>query len=432
MVTETLHAPDLDGAIDAARRGDVPALREWLERGDPNRHDADGWTPLLWAAVRGHRDAVVTLLDHPVHPADAGLAHGVSGGLPVHLAGHGGDVDTVLAVLDRRPDQLDAVWDLNGHTVLLQAVFYGHRALAEVLLARGADLSITTARGLGPLELATQFQNEPMMALLAPHDVPVEAKAAYYQGYLGRIAPAVPADQRQAQDLADRLVATIEDGLRRAAADAASVDATLEQVRSLLDAGAEVNRLAGPLQQPALIVVSTGNNGWPTKEALARLRLAVADLLLERGADPLLCERHPMGAQTIIRAAVFNHLEILQRCAQVLTPQQLADGINLIPAVNGLTAMHDTVLRATMAGEDRIDGYLRQAAFFVSRGGRVDLEDFAGVTQRRLADREQDPARHQRLVDVLEGRLTFAELSGQGARVVRPRQHIPIDPIDPA
>ena len=421
MVTDTLRAPDLDsaidgaidGAIDAARRGDASALGEWLADGDPNRQDADGWTPLLWAAARGHRDAVVTLLDHPIHPADAGLAHGVSGGLPVHLAGHSGDVDTVLALLDRRPEQLDAVWDLNGHAVLLQAVFYGHRGLAEVLLARGADLTITTARGLGPLELATQFQNEPMMALLAPHDVPAEAKAAYYERYLARMAPVMPADQQDAQRQADRLARTIEDGLRRAAADAASVDATVEQVRSLLDAGAEVNRLAGPLQQPALIVVSTGNNGWPTKEAVARLRLAVADLLLERGADPLLCERHPMAVQTIIRAAVFNHLEILQRCAELLRPEQLADGINMVPAANGLTAMHDTVLRATMAGEDRVHGYLAQAAFFVSRGGRVDLEDFAGVTQRQLADREQDPVRHRRLVDVLEGRTTFAELTGR-------------------
>jgi ankyrin repeat protein len=406
MVTNTLRAPDLDNLIDAARRGDAVALSGSLVDVDPNRHDAHGWTPLLWAAARGHRDAVVAMLDHPAHPADVALGHGVSGGLPVHLAGHSGDVDTVLAILDRSPDQLDAVWQLNGHSVLLQAIFYGHLALAEVLLARGADLTITTARGLGPLELARQFQNEPLMRLLAPHDAPAQAKAAYYQGYLARIAPAVPAEQRQAQDLADRLVRVIEDGLGRAAADTASVDDTLAQLRSLLDRGADVNRLAGPLQQPALVVVSSGNNGWPANPAVARLRLAVADLLLERGADPLLCERHPMGAQTIIRAAVFNHLEILERCAQVLTAEQLADGINMIPAVNGLTAMHDTVLRATMAGPDRIAGYLSQAAFFVARGGRVDLEDFAGVTQRQLADREPDPQRRRRLVDVLEGRLT--------------------------
>jgi hypothetical protein len=408
MVVDTPHVPDLDIAISAARRGDASALKEWLEDGDPDRHDPDGWTPLLWAAARGHQEAVVTLLDHPAHPADATLAHGVSGGLPVHLAGHSGDVGTVSAILDRCPEQLDAVWDLNGHSALLQAVFYGHRPLAEALLARGADMTITTARGLGPSELATQFQNEQMMALLAPHDVPAEAKAAYYERYLARIAVDVPADQREAQELADRLVHTVEDGLRRAAVDTGSVDTTLSRVRSLLGSGAEVNRLAGPLRQPPLIVVSTGNDGWPTNPDVARLRLAVADLLLERGADPLLCERHPMGAQTIIRAAVFNHLEILERCAQVLTAEQLAGGINMVPAVNGLTAMHDTVLRATMAGEDRVHGYLSQAAFFVSHGGRVDLEDFSGVTQRQLADREQDPARRRRLVDVLEGRTNPA------------------------
>ncbi len=402
----------IETAIDAARNGDAPALKSWLDDGDPNVRDRDGWTPLLWAAVRGHREAVVTLLDHPAHPADAALSHGVSGGLPLHLAGHGGDVGTVLAILDRRPEQLDAVWDLNGHTVMLQAAFYGHLPLAEALLERRPSMSITTARGLGALDLATQFQNQPMIELLAPHDAPAEDKAAYYRSFLARIAPEVPADEREAQDLADRLARTIEDGLHRAAEDDASTEDTLAAVRALLTSGAEVNRLAGPLRQPALIVVSTGNNGWPANPTVARLRLALADLLLERGADPLLCERHPMAVQTIIRAAVFNHLEILRRCAEVLTAEQLAAGINMVPAVNGLTAMHDTVLRSTMADEDRIHGYLAQAAFFVASGGRIDLEDFAGITQRHLADRETDPARRRRLIDVLEGRTTPAELEG--------------------
>jgi hypothetical protein len=111
-----------------------------------------------------------------------------------------------------------------------------------------------------------------------------------------------------------------------------------------------------------------------------------------------------MGAQTVIRAAVFNHLDILKMCAAAISPQRMADAINEYPVVNGLTAMHDTVLRATMAGPDRIEGYLEQTRFFVTHGGRTDIEDFAGVTQRELAFRVKDPQARQRLLDIIDGK----------------------------
>lgn len=110
-----------------------------------------------------------------------------------------------------------------------------------------------------------------------------------------------------------------------------------------------------------------------------------------------------MGVQTIIRAAVFNHLDILLICAEYLTEAQMADAINEWPLVNGLTAMHDTVLRAMMADPDRFPGYLAQARWFVEHGGRSDIEDFSGQTQRALAETAADPTVRQRLLDVLDG-----------------------------
>ncbi len=181
---------EIADAITLARTGDTAGMQGWLQAGgDPNRHDRTGWTPLLWAAVRAHAETVTCLLDNG---ADIALAHGQSGALPIHMAGHSGDVRTTRVLLDRRPEHIDAVWDLNGHTVLLQAVFYGHLDLARFLVERGADTSITTARGLGAIEFAAQFQNQKMMDVIRPYDSPAEAKAAYYQSYLHRIAPFVP------------------------------------------------------------------------------------------------------------------------------------------------------------------------------------------------------------------------------------------------
>jgi hypothetical protein len=71
--------------------------------------------------------------------------------------------------------------------------------------------------------------------------------------------------------------------------------------------------------------------------------------------------------------------------------------------VNGLTAMHDTVLRASMAAPDRFEGYLDQARWFVAHGGRTDIEDFAGRTQRNLAERADNPEVRRRLLAALDG-----------------------------
>jgi hypothetical protein len=183
------------------------------------------------------------------------------------------------------------------------------------------------------------------------------------------------------------------------------MDATLAAVKELVEARrADINRLGGPLQQPALMVVATGNNGFPPNPNVARLRNELARYLLERGADPSLREEHPMAVQTVIRAAVFNHIEILRLCAQHLSPQRMADAINEVPLVNGLTAMHDTVLRATMAAPEQFEGYLDQVRFLIAHGGRVDMEDYAGVTQRAIAERARDATTRQRLLDALDGR----------------------------
>lgn len=389
--------------IEASRQGGIPRLKAWLDQGnDPDRYDSAGWTPLLWASARGHHEAVSLLLSSG---AGAGVPHRESGALPIHMAGHAGSIRTSEVLLNDRPDHLNAVMDLNGHTVLLQAVFYGHLELAKFVLGKGADTSITTARGLGPMELCTQFQNRAMMDLIRPYDTPAESKAAYYARYLRRIAPVIPPEEREAQALADELAAVIEQGIKNALQAPQSVQATLSRARAIVEKeGVDVNRLGGALQQPPLIVTVTGNNGWPTIPAAAGLRLDLADLLLAHGADPTLHEKHPMGAQTIIRAAVFNHLDILKKCAAVLTPERHRDAINEIPVVNGLTAMHDTVLRATMAAPDRFEGYVDQTRWFVSNGGRSDIEDFAGTTQRNIAERAANPEIRQRLLDVLDGK----------------------------
>jgi ankyrin repeat protein len=386
-----------------AAMGNMQGLTQWLNTGNnPNAYDEQCWTPLLKASVRGHTDCVQLLLENKPFPADANMPHGISKALPIHFAGHSGSVPTAKLLLDKHPGHLNKVWHINGHTILLQAVFYGHLDLVKFLLQRGADSSITTARGLGPMELAKQFQNTAIMDIIRPYDCDQEQKASYYNKFLAEIAPEVPHGEKDEQELTDQLHKIIEKGLARTVDNPGTAKVTFESVKKLVEEkNLNVNRLGGPLQQPALIVVVTGNNGFPTNRALEKLRFDLASYLLDKGADPMVHEVHPMGAQTIIRACVFNHLDILRLCAKFMSKEQLTLAINEIPVVNGLTALHDTVLRATMADAEHFEKYLDQARWCMDNGGRSDIEDFSGRTQTDIAENAANKEYSKRLMEVL-------------------------------
>ena len=391
--------------VKTARTGDLQVLKEWLSSGgNPDQYDTQGWTPLLAAAVRGQAGAVALLLNNPFRRADPEMPFLKSGALPVHFAGQSASVETAKLLLDACPDHLERIWELNGHTLLLQAVFYGHLDLARFALQRGASTAATTVRGLAAMELAQQFQNQPLMHLISPFDSPQDEKAAYYRFLLQRIAAFTPASQAAAQQLSDNLVRAIEDGLRRAAQEPGSVETTFREVRDLVEGqNVDVNRLGGPLQQPPLVVAVTGNNGSPPDANMMRLRRQLSQYLLEKGADPTKLEKHPMAVHAIIRAAVFNHLEILQMMAERMTSQGLAAALNEQPAVNGLTALHDTVLRASTAGPDRFEGYLQQIRWCAAHGARSDIEDFSGRTQRSIAAATADLKIRSCILEALGG-----------------------------
>lgn len=395
---------DIRISIAAARTGNDVLLERWLvEGGNPNQYDDEGWTPLLAASARGKAAAVSVLLNRKhMHPANPDMPFLKSGALPIHLAGQSGDVPTAKALLAARPEHLDEIWLLNGHSLLLQAVFYDHRELARYALEQGADTAITTARGLTAEELARQFQNTAMVELLAPFGVSSAESSAYYETYRKRIAAYVTSPQLDQQERTEHLVRVIESSLSRVRNGGCSAAEALSEVRDFIAREApDLNRVAGPLQQPPIVVTVTGNNGDPTGLELAELRIGLVEVLLSHGADPTLSERHPMGVNAIIRAAVFNHLDALKAMGRAIGADTLAAEINRQPAVNGLTALHDSVLRASTAGEERLEKYLEQIRWLVSSGARTDIEDFSGVTQQLIAENIQDAQRKSVVLEAL-------------------------------
>ena len=394
--------PSSPTAIDAARHGDLPALRRWLKAGgDPDQADAEGWTPLLKASACGQAGAIDLLLHNPFRAADPGKPFVPNGALPIHLAAHSGSVPAVARLLKARPQDLDAVFPVNGHTPLLEASFYGHARLAAFLLEKGANPAATTLRGLTAVDFARQFDNRELLAAVDAWPVAEQQKQSYCAALLEKVREAVPAGQEAAQKRSDDLVALIEASLVEVSRDPGQAERICRDVDRALE-GAEPDRCGGVLRQPPLVVVVTGVDAPPHPEAVAALRLRLARILLDHGASPLAREHHPMAVNAIIRASVFGRIEILRLMGSRISAVQLADALNERPSVNGLTALHDAVLRAGTANASRLADYLEQIRWEVGSGARSDIEDFSGLTQRDYAARIADPERRRAVIGILD------------------------------
>lgn len=117
--------------INATAGGEVSRVRQLLARGaDPDERDADGWFPLLVAAVSGPRELVVTLVEA------------------------GADVNA------QAPD---------GSTALMKATLWRHVAVVRLLLERGARVDIGDERGWTALGIAMLLEHQELIALLK-HD----------------------------------------------------------------------------------------------------------------------------------------------------------------------------------------------------------------------------------------------------------------------
>ncbi|MXX89947.1 MAG: hypothetical protein F4213_20965 [Boseongicola sp. SB0677_bin_26] len=204
----------------AARSGDLGRIEAFLAGGtDVNARDADGYTPVLHAALAGNMDAVALLAER------GGRAEAASGdGLTaLGVLVMSGDVEAVGEILSRGAS---ADHRMSGIPVLSLAVVASDDAMVDLLLDRGADRTLESDDGATPGMLAMSLGLQELA------------------GRLGGIPEPEPATD---------LVAAVVAG------DAATVE-------RLLQAGEDPDRRADN-GMPA-IVIAAGNGDFPTARAL--------------------------------------------------------------------------------------------------------------------------------------------------------------------
>lgn len=274
--------------IEAARTGDLPALRALLQKKvDVNAADADGSTALHWAAYRDD-PACADLLLRAGAKVNASTDLGAT---PLWLASQNGSSAMVTKLLAAGADPNAAL--LSGETALMVGARSGYPDVAEWLLAKGADPDARGTRGQTALMWAVSQKHPEVVKVLLAHGASVglrseawsEVMAVPPHGYLP-YNKAIPHGGETALMFAarvgdlDSLKLLVAAGGNVNDTDAWGVSATVlaahsgfrDMVEFLLDKDADPNAAAAGFTA--------------LHEAIMRRDEKMAAALLNHGADP--------------------------------------------------------------------------------------------------------------------------------------------------
>ena len=122
--------------IDAAFKGDKDAVNRLLDAGvNPNSHDSDGATALMYASLKGHTHVVQLLLTRGASIN----AKGTYGDTALMNAAWGGHVDVVKLLLKKGANPNAIAESSTGPvTAMSQAKIRGHDEIVQILKKAGA------------------------------------------------------------------------------------------------------------------------------------------------------------------------------------------------------------------------------------------------------------------------------------------------------
>ncbi len=160
----------LSGAIKSGER--AAAMDLIAKKADVNAAEADGTTPLLWAATMNDTDLVTRLLKAG---AKANVRNQL-GDTPLAEAAFNANTEMIQALLNAGADPNATGPD--GQTPLMLIARTANVPAAKLLLEKGAEVNVKEAqRGQTPLMWAAAWSQAPMMRELLARGAEVDAKS---------------------------------------------------------------------------------------------------------------------------------------------------------------------------------------------------------------------------------------------------------------
>ena len=404
-VKADVNAAQVDGTTAlhwAVERNEVELAEILLAAGaGVNARTREGVTPIQLAAINGSAPMLGRLIKSGADP-NAPLTSG--GDTALMLAARTGEADAVRLLIESRAD-VNAKEHWGGTTALMWAVAEGHGGAARLLIAAGADVNARS------------------------HYV----AAANGRGFEGR-TPAASRTEEKVEEFASGWLTPLMFAAR---------DGSVELTRILVDAGADVNAVAG--DGKTALALAIFNGGYDVASLLVDRKTDVnkADAqrftplfwavdrrnmetapnfpwmvtvdpmplirkLLDAGANPnALVNNTPRGrmregsprivfATALMRAAFAGDLELvkllLERGADPAIVSK--DGETMVSAAAGLAFIHG--YHRGKPGAER----LQVVKLFVQRGNDVNQPDDYGITPLMAAGNYGDVAIIQYLIDV--------------------------------
>jgi ankyrin repeat protein len=309
----------------AAALGRESALKALIAHGaDPDMRAADGQTPLGVALSSGRRD-LADWLDWRGWPLPGRPL--VEADLP--SAAIVGEADAVRRLLDLGLS-VDAT-DAQGCTALLRAAGGGHRAVVDLLLARGADPRLAARSGATPLSAAVSMRQVDIVERLLAAGAPLEQRLP------GDVTVLMLAAALGLPDLVARLLTAGADvhagdaqGLAPLHCAALYGFTARERPRlvalldTLLLAGAEADQPAAGGVTPLLLLL--GARAEPGTACDEDVVIAGLERLLDETVA--LDARDPRGFGPLHLAALHGLLQVVQRLLRAGADPDLRDGLN--------------------------------------------------------------------------------------------------------
>jgi ankyrin repeat protein len=147
--------------MEAAYWGRVDAAKLFLEKGaDPNAKDLEDHTPLIDAAGNGHIQVVLALLEKGADPK----AKTKEGSTALIEAASNNRAEVLKALLEKNPGVEEK--DKEGRTALILAAYWGHADAAQALIDKGANLNAKDKYGYSALMYAKSEKHAKVVDLL--------------------------------------------------------------------------------------------------------------------------------------------------------------------------------------------------------------------------------------------------------------------------